>query len=75
PNRPKKPLRSYMRWFSANREQIKQDNPDASNTELSQIGGQRWKEVSQEDKDKLEEDFQSELAEWETAVAAYDEAH
>lgn len=43
PNKPKRPMTSYMMWFSTNRNDIKEKNPDASITDISKKGGELWR--------------------------------
>ena len=50
PTKPKKPMSVYMLWLNDNRQRIREDNPDAKVTDVAKIGGQLWKEVSDEDK-------------------------
>jgi hypothetical protein len=50
PNAPKKPLSAFMIFSSENRSRIKEENPDATFGEMGKLLGQKWKEMSEEDK-------------------------
>lgn len=38
-------MSAYMLWLSEVREQIKQENPGISVTELSKVAGEKWKKM------------------------------
>ena len=38
-------MSAYMLWLGEVREQIKQENPGISVTELSKLAGERWKQL------------------------------
>ena len=42
---PKRPMSAYMLWLNEIREQIKQENPGISVTELSKVAGEKWKKI------------------------------
>ena len=42
---PKRPMSAYMLWLGEVREQLKQENPGISVTELSKVAGERWKQI------------------------------
>lgn len=46
PNRPKRPQSAYFIWLNEHREQIKEENPGISITDLSKRAGEMWKEVT-----------------------------
>lgn len=46
PNRPKRPQSAYFIWLNEHREQIKEEHPGISVTELSKKAGEMWKEVT-----------------------------
>ncbi|KAI8885347.1 HMG box protein, partial [Backusella circina FSU 941] len=50
PNAPKRGLSAYMFFSQANREKIKQENPDATFGQLGKILGEKWKAMSEDDK-------------------------
>ncbi|XP_076062638.1 structure specific recognition protein [Oratosquilla oratoria] len=51
-NKPKRPQSAYFLWLAEVREQIKEENPGISITEITKKAGQMWKEVK--DKSKWE---------------------
>ena len=50
PNAPKRPQTAYFLWLNQHREQIKEENPGISITDIAKKGGEMWKEVTAEDK-------------------------
>lgn len=38
-------MSAYMLWLGEVREQIKQENPGISVTELSKVAGEKWKQI------------------------------
>ncbi|CAO3592934.1 unnamed protein product [Absidia cylindrospora] len=50
PNAPKRGLSAYMFFSQANRNKVKEENPDATFGQLGKILGQKWKEMSDEEK-------------------------
>ena len=50
PNAPKRPSSAYMQWLNDHRAEFKQENPGISITELSKLAGQKWKSVSDAEK-------------------------
>ncbi|KAJ3137668.1 Non-histone chromosomal protein 6 [Physocladia obscura] len=51
-NAPKKALSAYLLFANANRQRIRDENPDASFGEIGKILGAEWKEISEADKQK-----------------------
>lgn len=49
-NAPKRPLAAYMFYCQATREQIKETNPNASFTQIGKLLGEKWKTLSDEEK-------------------------
>ncbi|KZV88553.1 hypothetical protein EXIGLDRAFT_839152 [Exidia glandulosa HHB12029] len=64
---PKRALSAYMFFVQAERETVKEENPDAGFGELGKLLGARWKEMSDKDKKPY-----TELAEADKKRAAKD---
>ena len=43
-------MSSYMMWFNANRNDIKEKNPDAAFLDISKIGGDLWRALEATEK-------------------------
>ncbi|XP_062512467.1 FACT complex subunit SSRP1-like [Corticium candelabrum] len=71
PTKPKKPMSVYMLWLNDNRQRIREDNPDAKVTDVAKIGGQLWKEVSDEDKKVYEEKASNLKKQYEADIEAW----
>lgn len=52
PNAPRKPLSNYMVYCMRFRSDVKEKNPNAKPTEVSQILGQQWNKLSKDQKEK-----------------------
>ncbi|KAI9258214.1 high mobility group box domain-containing protein, partial [Phascolomyces articulosus] len=50
PNAPKRGLSAYMFFSQENRTKVQQDNPDAAFGQIGKILGERWKDMSEEEK-------------------------
>lgn len=68
---PKRAMSAYMLWLGEVREQIKQENPGISVTELSKVAGEKWKQI--EDKSEWQEKAKEAKAKYEVAMKAYKE--
>ncbi|KAH9525411.1 hypothetical protein Btru_001385 [Bulinus truncatus] len=69
PNRPKRPQSAYFIWLNEHREQIKEENPGISITDLSKRAGEMWKEVT--DKSEWDEKAKEAKAEYQKAMEEY----
>ncbi|KAL7567414.1 hypothetical protein ACA910_021377 [Epithemia clementina (nom. ined.)] len=54
PNAPKRGKSSYFYFADAMRDKVKEDNPDASFSELGKLLGAEWKKLSSQEKAKYE---------------------
>lgn len=70
-NAPKKPMSGYMMWFNDQRENIKNDNPGISFTEIAKKGGELWKTVSSKEKAEIEEKVARAKEEYAKAMEDY----
>ncbi|CAK9291352.1 unnamed protein product [Gordionus sp. m RMFG-2023] len=46
PDLPKRPLSTYFMWLQENRERLKRENPKASIIEITKIGGEAWRNIT-----------------------------
>lgn len=68
---PKRPMSAYMLWLNEIREQIKQENPGISVTELSKVAGEKWKKI--DDKTKWQEMAKEAKKKYDEAMKVYKE--
>ncbi|XP_064111403.1 FACT complex subunit Ssrp1-like [Macrobrachium nipponense] len=68
-NKPKRPQSAYFLWLNEHRDQIKEENPGITITEISKVAGKKWKEL--EDKKEWEEKAAEAKAEYEKAMKEY----
>jgi hypothetical protein len=80
PVKPKKAKNAFMIFTSANREQVKADNPDIKPTDISKKMGEMWAELEDEDKEeyveeaeKLKAEYLENKEKWEEEMKAYEE--
>ena len=71
PNAPKKPQTAFFLWLSENRESIKEANPEATLGQISKIGGEKWRELSDDDKQPYEEKYKSAKEDYDEAMKSY----
>ncbi|KAI8335098.1 non-histone chromosomal protein 6 [Chlamydoabsidia padenii] len=69
PNAPKRGLSAYMFFSQANRNKVKEENPEASFGQLGKILGQKWKEMSDEEKKPYNEQAEKDKARYEAEKA------
>lgn len=86
PNAPKRAMTSFMLFSQAERETLKKTNPGLQFTDVAKVIGERWKKMSEEEKQPFEASakvdkarYASEMAEYrnskEAPAAAGDEAY
>lgn len=69
---PKRPMTAYFLWLNAHREQIKEDNPGISITEISKKAGEMWRNLT--DKSEWERKNVEAKAKYEEEITAWKEA-
>ncbi|ORZ08608.1 non-histone chromosomal protein 6 [Absidia repens] len=69
PNAPKRGLSAYMFFSQANRNKVKEENPDATFGQLGKILGQKWKEMSDEEKKPYHHQAEKDKARYEAEKA------
>ncbi|XP_012942968.2 FACT complex subunit SSRP1 [Aplysia californica] len=69
PNKPKRPQSAYFLWLNEHREQIKEENPGISITDVSKKAGEMWKAVT--DKTEWDEKAKEAKAEYQKAMEEY----
>uniref|UniRef100_A0A7S2WS60 FACT complex subunit SSRP1 n=2 Tax=Rhizochromulina marina TaxID=1034831 RepID=A0A7S2WS60_9STRA len=71
PNAPKKPLTAYFLFLAKERGRVKEQNPDASFAEIGKLCGQKWKEMTLEEKAPFEAENRDAVAKYKEQLAAY----
>jgi structure-specific recognition protein 1 len=69
PDKPKRAATAYMLWLNDVREEIKNENPGISITELTKLAGERWRNL--DDKTKWEELAKEAKEQYMVAMAEY----
>lgn len=78
---PRRPMSAFLFYSIGKRQQIKEDNPEMKNTEISRMLGEMWRSLSDEErrpfveKEKTERDkYKVAIAEWRKTSRAKQEA-
>lgn len=71
PNAPKKPQTAFFLWLNENRESIKKENPDAGLGQIGKIAGEKWREISDEDKQEYNDKYKIEKEKYDEAMKSY----
>jgi structure-specific recognition protein 1 len=69
-NAPKRPLTGFFRYAQSIREEV-QASSGLKGIKVTPLLSQRWKELSEEEKDVYNVEFRSEMAGWKEQYAAY----
>jgi hypothetical protein len=71
PNAPKRPMSAFLSFANTKRTQVKAENPDVANADISRIFAQMWKDESDEERKvhivkelKLRREYKIAIAEW-----------
>lgn len=75
PNAPKKSMTSYMLWQAATRDAIKAENPGVPQQELMKIMSQKWKDLSEDDRETWKTKAASEFVSYKQRVKDYEASH
>jgi len=73
PNKPKRPINSFLAYSRKIRPGVKTDNPDKSNQEIGQIVGAMWKKITDEEKEPFVAEAEKDKERYEEAMKVYNE--
>uniref|UniRef100_A0A182X165 HMG box domain-containing protein n=1 Tax=Anopheles quadriannulatus TaxID=34691 RepID=A0A182X165_ANOQN len=71
PEKPKRPMNTYIRFAQSIRSSLASANPQASPTDISKLAAVKWQSLDQASKAKLEEEYKREQAVWLQKNAKY----
>lgn len=71
PNAPKRATSAFMLYSSAMRPIIKKDKPDTKFGEMGKLIGEKWREISSEEKEKYEAQVKNDKERYTREMAAY----
>eukprot|EP00005_Dracoamoeba_jomungandri_P006114 CAMPEP_0174251592 /NCGR_PEP_ID=MMETSP0439-20130205/1359_1 /TAXON_ID=0 /ORGANISM="Stereomyxa ramosa, Strain Chinc5" /LENGTH=314 /DNA_ID=CAMNT_0015331935 /DNA_START=27 /DNA_END=971 /DNA_ORIENTATION=+ len=74
PNLPKRPLSAYLFFCQEKRGELKEQQPDKSFTELAKLLGEKWREMSDEEKSKYVEMGERAKEEYKVALQHYNDS-
>lgn len=64
PLAPKRPMSAFLKFSISRRRTVKNDNPDMSNTDISRLLGEMWRNAPEEDKKPYKEAELNESKYW-----------
>ncbi|CAO3618489.1 unnamed protein product [Cunninghamella blakesleeana] len=70
PSAPKRGLSAYMFFSQQNRNKVKEENPDATFGQLGKILGEKWKNMSDDEKKPYVKKAEEDKARYEAEKAA-----
>ncbi|KAG2228050.1 hypothetical protein INT45_012074 [Circinella minor] len=71
PNAPKRGLSAYMFFSQAQRTNVQQENPDAAFGQIGKILGERWKSMSEDDKQPYKDKAEADKKRYEAEKAKF----
>lgn len=71
PNAPKRAMTSFMLFSQAERETLKKTNPGLQFTDVAKVIGERWKKMSEEEKQPFEASAKVDKARYASEMAEY----
>ncbi|KAK3059804.1 Non-histone chromosomal protein 6 [Coniosporium uncinatum] len=71
PNAPKRGLSAYMFFANDQRDKVREDNPGIKFGEVGKMLGEKWKELSDKDKEPYEAKAKADKQRYEDEKAAY----
>ena len=81
PSAPKRPMSAFLKYSQSRRKNVKEENPDMSNTDVSRLLGEMWRNASDEEKkpyrdeEEIERaDYNARIKKWKTEYAQQEAA-
>ncbi|XP_002738418.1 nucleolar transcription factor 1-like isoform X2 [Saccoglossus kowalevskii] len=75
PDKPKKPLTPYFRFYLEKRQKILEENPHMSVAEISQVVAQRYKLLSEKKKGKYVKKYEEDMKSFEVEMQTFRDNH
>eukprot|EP00695_Tsukubamonas_globosa_P003436 TRINITY_DN631_c0_g1_i4.p2 TRINITY_DN631_c0_g1~~TRINITY_DN631_c0_g1_i4.p2 ORF type:complete len:140 (-),score=64.84 TRINITY_DN631_c0_g1_i4:231-590(-) len=72
PNAPKKPLSAYMFFCADKRPEVKEEQPDLKPPQVLKALGEKWREISEEDKKPYEKKAEEDKKRYAEALEEYE---
>eukprot|EP00977_Amphora_coffeiformis_P011172 scaffold2671_cov167-Amphora_coffeaeformis.AAC.10 len=73
PRAPKRPMSAFLKYSKTRRSKVKEENPDMSNTDISRLLGEMWRNASQAERAPYVESEQQERAAYKEQVKQWRE--
>ena len=71
PLAPKRPMSAFLKYSKTRRREVKEDNPDMSNTDISRLLGEMWRNASPEECRPYREQEEKERAVYKAEIAKW----
>ena len=75
PNAPKRPMSAFLAFANSRRAEVKAQNPDCSNGEISKILSNMWKEAAEEVTQKYRDEEAEKWKNYKIEMVAYKKTH
>lgn len=75
PDKPKKPMTPYLRFFTEKRAKFQEENPNLSQTELSKLVATKFTELKVKKKNKYRRRYDNEMAEYREKAEIFRKNH
>jgi len=71
PLAPKRPMSAFLKYSKTRRREVKDENPDMSNTDISRLLGEMWRNASPEERRPYREQEEKERAVYKAEIAKW----
>ena len=71
PLAPKRPMSAFLKYSQSRRKNVKEENPDMSNTDVSRLLGEMWRNASDEEKAPYRDEEEIERADYNARIKKF----
>ena len=74
PGAPKRPMSAFLKYSQTRRKDVKEENPDMSNTDVSRLLGEMWRDATTAERASYVEEEMRERTQYNKDIAAWNQA-